>query len=517
MRRNEQQDWPAVSVIRHAGFSFAYRVAKPSQYLIKTGVGCKQGEVCKKTFQGPLHTVTVIEMNPVNYTFKLSNMSSEMVPFQLPVVFTIGPHEPFPPAKDIDALIPHDAHENSHEDHRKRIKAEAYESFMTYANTMSGLSRRQVHNIIEGVIEGETRVFSAGLTIRDMFEDREKFRKTVQDRVQKDMDKLGLKIYNANIAEMHDLDEANRYFETLKLKALETAKTDMRVEVAEARKRGDIGEKENQGQTMVQLKGIEARVQREHNLKQQDIHNSNADLAVVKAQTNQREKVAKIEADNIANSKQVELETALNKLRATQQMEHLRATNLAEATVAAEAIAQKAEGEAKAQKARADGQLYAVKQQAEGQLYSSTKEAEGRLYTSTKEAEGRLIADLKAAEGLKARAQAQAAGLAAIVEAAGGSLELAKFYMALDRGLFVDLARQTAAAVQGLSPKLNIWNTGAASPEAGAANGMAPLHGLFQSLPPMLDALQQQTDVRLPSWAPQVQQATPSSGGQSPA
>ena len=64
--------------------------------------------------------------------------------------------------------------------------------------------------------------------------------------------------------------------------------------------------------------------------------------------------------------------------------------------------------------------------------------------------------------GLKAKAQAQAAGLAAIAEAAGGSVELAKFYLALDAGLFVELAKQTATAVQGLSPKLNIWNTGAA-------------------------------------------------------
>ena len=88
-----------------------------------------------------------------------------------------------------------------------------------------------MHHIIEGIIEGETRVFSAGLTIKEMFEDREAFRKTVQDKVQKDMDHLGLRIYNANIAEMHDLDAANKYFETLKQKALETAKTEMRVEV----------------------------------------------------------------------------------------------------------------------------------------------------------------------------------------------------------------------------------------------------------------------------------------------
>ena len=39
--------------------------------------------------------------------------------------------------------------------------------------------------------------------------------------------------------------------------------------------------------------------------RQQDIQNSNADLAVVKAQTGQREMLAKIEADNKAIRRQV--------------------------------------------------------------------------------------------------------------------------------------------------------------------------------------------------------------------
>lgn len=69
-------------------------------------------------------------------------MSSEMVPFKLPVVFTIGPQEPFPPTKDIEALVPHNAADIDQEAHRERIKQEAYQSFMVYANTMSGLSRR---------------------------------------------------------------------------------------------------------------------------------------------------------------------------------------------------------------------------------------------------------------------------------------------------------------------------------------------------------------------------------------
>ena len=53
--------------------------------------------------------------------------------------------------------------------------------------------------------------------------------------------------------------------------------------------------------------------------------------------------------------------------------------------------------------------------------------------------------------------------------------ELAKFYLGLQAGLFVDMAAQTAAAIQGLNPKINVWNTGAAggshSPAVCAADG----------------------------------------------
>jgi len=31
----------------------------------------------------------------------------------------------------------------------------------------------------------------------------------------------------------------------------------------------------------------------------------------------------------------------------------------------------------------------------------------------------------------------------------------------VEKGLFTDLAAQTAAAIHGLQPKINVWNTGA--------------------------------------------------------
>lgn len=74
-----------------------------------------------------------------------------------------------------------------------------------------------------------------------------------------------------------------------------------------------------------------------------------------------------------------------------------------------------------------------------------------------------------------------------------------KFYLGLERNLFVDMAQKTAQAVQGLNPKINIWNTGA----SGESDAMGTLRSLFTSIPPMLDAVQTQTGVRMPSWVPQ--------------
>ena len=97
--------------------------------------------------------------------------------------------------------------------------------------------------------------------------------------------------------------------------------------------------------------------------------------------------------------------------------------------------------------------------------------------------------------------QAQAEGLERLMAVA--PVELIKFYRAVESGLFVDMADKTASAVQNLQPKINVWNTGG-SGEGGTSgvDAMAPLRGLFTGLPPMLDALSSQTDVKLPKWLP---------------
>jgi hypothetical protein len=75
-------------VIAAGGFAcfayYRYHVCPPSQFLVKTGLGISDMHVARKTLQWPLQEIRTYNMNPLNYTFHLHNMSSEMVPFRLP-------------------------------------------------------------------------------------------------------------------------------------------------------------------------------------------------------------------------------------------------------------------------------------------------------------------------------------------------------------------------------------------------------------------------------------------------
>jgi flotillin len=124
-------------------------------------------------------------------------------------------------------------------------------------------------------------------------------------------------------------------------------------------------------------------------------------------------------------------------------------------------------------------------------------EAEAAAQRTLAEAEN--FSQQQAAEGIRAKMLAQAEGLQKMLEVA--SPDLVKFHLALEHGLFEKLAGRTAEAVRGMQPKINVWNTGA-SGAGGAADAMAPIRSLFTSLPPMLDALSTQTDIKMPSWMP---------------
>ena len=68
-----------------------YKVCRPEQVMIRTGLGIKEMLISKKGVQWPLQKVFMVDMMPKTFSFNLQNMSQEKVEFKLPVTFTVGP------------------------------------------------------------------------------------------------------------------------------------------------------------------------------------------------------------------------------------------------------------------------------------------------------------------------------------------------------------------------------------------------------------------------------------------
>ena len=65
-------------------------------------------------------------------------------------------------------------------------------------------------------------------------------------------------------------------------------------------------------------------------------------------------------------------------------------------------------------------------------------------------------------------------------------------YMMLQNNTYEKLATANAKAINGLQPKITVWNTGA---DSGAADSTAPIRNLFQSLPPLLSTINEQVSI----------------------
>ena len=405
-----------------------YHVCNASQHMVRTGLGISDMLVTRKGFRWPLQKVHIYNLTPHSYRFELHSMSREKVPFLLPTVFTIAP---IPPER-------------------------CMESFKNYARTMTGIGHDSMEATIRAIIHGETRVLTAEMTIEEMFADKERFKSMVQTKIARDLSQFGLMVANCNIEEMDDLDNNSKYFGYLRQKAIEGANNTSRVEVANARKLGDIGEAERRAETAQRIAAVEAETKRVQNDRDRSVAASNKDLSVAQSQFNQLEVVARIEADMAAKVRQVERRQQLEAKRVEAELESRRAHDLVEAKVTSE---------------------------------TTIIRTEARAEEKRREANAILYADEKRAEGVTLLMNAQADGLQRMLAASAGNTQLMQFYLAHNSGLYVQLAKETAAAVKDMKPNLNVWNTAGGS-GGGAEEPFGFIKQLMTSVSPVLDVLQ---------------------------
>ncbi len=312
-----------------------------------------------------------------------------------------------------------------------------------------------IKEIVEGVIQGEVRVLTANMDLNKLFKEREEFKNEVVHKIGVVLAPFGLTVYNANIAELADVDKENSYFEEQKKRALQEVNQSARVAVAHSIKDGEVGEKTHQAEARKLKIAIESAVVIQENQRKQEIAESQKNLAVAEAQYKKEIAIANAESKSGSERRAFELQIDVEKTRKEQETERRRATDLAAANVAAEILIKEAEGQAQAVRIKADADLYAKINEAKGNFES---------------------------------ANAQAKGLEELIKAAGGADNLVK-YLFVERHVLEKLAEQQAHAVKDMKPNINIWNgSGGSNSTVGET-----LTDLLKTSMPLFDGVKKQT------------------------
>ncbi|EXJ77903.1 flotillin [Capronia epimyces CBS 606.96] len=462
-----------------------FHISNANEYLVITGAGVDDVRIVKKAFIYPWQRVARISVSPFDFSLNLQAMTIEKLQFALPAVFTIGPDNEPEALKKYALLLSGNPDGSSSSAKRPGL-------------AITPTARSHVQDIVKGIIEGETRVIVSSMTMEEIFKERQMFKEKVIGNVQKELDQFGLRIYNANVKELQDTP-GSEYFAFLSRKAHEGASNQARIDVAEARMRGEIGEAAKKGHTKQEISKIEAETAVLETKRKADKAQADAELTNRQTELNMGIQMAQIKARRAAEARDAELQKEVETKKAATELERLRAKDLVRAQISKETAQQEADAHFYRESKGADVRAYAEKQDAEAQLFKQQRQIQAAVERQIKEADAMFHAKMREAEATQAQAQAYKA----LAEAFGGPQGLLTFMM-LKENTYEKLALANAKAVQGLQPKITVWNTDSAGAGSGSDAGIAPIKNILQSLPPLLTTIQEQTGIAPPSWLLQM-------------
>ena len=264
-----------------------YHVADANSYLVITGGGIEDVKIVKKAFVYPWQKHSRISISPFDFEITLQAMTIEKLQFSLPAVFTIGPDDEAEKLRKYAKIL--------------TGRPGEYDS-KRHATT----GRNHVQDIVKGIIEGETRVIVSGMTMEEIFKERQLFKSKVIENVQAELDQFGLRIYNANVKELQDTADSN-YFKYLSRKAHEGASNQAKIDVANACMMGDIGEAEKRGKTKQEISKIDADTAVLETKRKSEKAQADAELATTQTKLNMGINLANIQATREAEAKDAEL------------------------------------------------------------------------------------------------------------------------------------------------------------------------------------------------------------------
>jgi len=318
------------------------------------------------------------------------------------------------------------------------------------AERLLGLSLDAIKDLAQEIIFGQLRLVVASMDIEEINTDRDKFLSHITHSVEAELKKVGLKLINVNITDIHD---ESGYIEALGKEAAAKAINDAKISVSQKDRDGSIGEAQAVQDQRIQVAAANAKAVQGENLAKIEIANSNA---------SRRSREAEAEKIAIASEK-VQSANALEEAYAAEQTAEMARASREEATQRADIIVP----------ASIDKQKVEIDAEAEAEQIRRIAKGEADSIFMRKEAE---------AKGLFEILTKQAQGLDKIVKAAGNDSKDAVLLLIADK--LPELVKTQAEAIKNIKiDKITVWEGGQG--KDGKTSTSNFISGMYQSVPPL--------------------------------
>lgn len=431
-----------------------------------------------------------IELTPMTISIPLQNaLSLQNIRIDVPSTFTIGV-----------STAPH--------------------IMQNAAERLLGLRPAAIIEMAKEIIFGQLRLTVASLTIEQINQDRESFLEAIRKNVEPELNKIGLFLINVNITDITDeSDYISSIGKKAASEAINRAKIDVAeqvklgsigeaeaireqgIRVAEAEAAGEKGKKKADADKRIflQQQETEASIGESDSQREREIriaeNQAMAEKGIKKADADKRINVQNLEAEAVSGENLARAQIADSE--ASLAIKRAEAFQLGEvARRKAEAEIQKAQYMAEQERLRAEE---IVRQEVEKEkiMINADAEAERQRRIAKGHSDAILMKYDSEARGLLQMLESKAEGYRRLVESCDGNTQAAATLLMIEK--MEDIVARQVEAIKNIKiDKITVWDSAGGSGQNGNTTSNF-ISGLVKSIPPLQD-IAGMAGVKLPEY-----------------
>ena len=378
------------------------------------------------------------------------------------------------------------------------------------AERLLGLDNNSIRTIAHDIIVGQMRLVIATMDIEEINTDRDKFYTNVSHHVETELKKIGLRLINVNVTDIHD---ESGYIQALGKEAAAKAINDARISVAQKLRDGSIGEADAQREMRIKVSETQALAMvgeaEAQQMQRAKLANAEAIAASAESESEQmrRIKIAEYNAIAVEGENQSRIQVARSEAERRQaEAESLRIATTAEKVQTAKALEDAYHAEEAAERARASREM--ATRQADEIIIAEIEKQKAEIAAEAQAEQTRRIARGEAdaifmkqeaeARGMYEILSKQAEGFQKIIDSAGGNTRDAVLLLIADQ--LPELVRTQVDAIKNIKiDKITVWDGGNNNNSDGGNSTSNFISGMYKSVPPLSD-LMNMAGMDLPSY-----------------